>query len=151
MNNLTLALACAGVALLAAIVAHSAWQARKISALKPLQPHSAEQREPVFSDPSSVPAQTALPTDAMPLEPALDGPVDSAPPPPKHTLARIDALIDAIATLSLEAPISGDLALTHLPTTRRAGTKPFLIEGWNTQHKQWEFPLAGQRYRECPQ
>ena len=59
---------------------------------------------------------------------------------------RLDALIDAIATLSVESQISGEM-VSHLPPTRRAGSKPFFIEGLNALTKEWEPPLAGQRYR----
>jgi hypothetical protein len=65
----------------------------------------------------------------------------------KH-VQRLDALIDSIATLTLDAPISGSFAITHLPPTRRAGGKPFLIEGLNSETGEWEFPSAGQRYGE---
>ena len=69
------------------------------------------------------------------------------PAAPRRT-ARLDPLIDAIATLTLEAPVSGDLALLHLPPSRRAGTKPFLIEALNADSGDWELPAAGQRYGE---
>ena len=69
------------------------------------------------------------------------------PAPPRKT-ARLDPLIDAIATLALESPVTGDLALLHLPPSRRAGTKPFLIEGLNAETGDWELPAAGQRYSE---
>ena len=62
--------------------------------------------------------------------------------------ARLDPLIDAIAMLTLDAPVTGDLALVHLPPSRRAGAKPFLIEGLNAQTNEWELPAAGQRYSE---
>ena len=62
--------------------------------------------------------------------------------------ARLDPLIDAIAALTLDAPVTGDLALVHLPPSRRAGAKPFLIEGLNAQTNDWELPAAGQRYSE---
>ncbi len=68
------------------------------------------------------------------------------PAAPRKT-ARLDPLIDAIATLALESPVTGDLALVHLPPSRRAGTKPFLIEGENAATGDWEMPVAGQRYR----
>ena len=67
---------------------------------------------------------------------------------PARKTARLDPLIDAIATLALEAPVTGDLALVHLPPSRRAGTKPFLIEGLNAATGEWELPVAGQRYGE---
>ena len=69
------------------------------------------------------------------------------PAAPRKT-ARLDPLIDAIATLALEAPVTGELALVHLPPSRRAGTKPFLIEGLNRDTGDWELPAAGQRYGE---
>lgn len=62
--------------------------------------------------------------------------------------ARLDPLIDAIAMLTLDAPVTGDLALVHLPPSRRAGAKPFLIEGLNAETNEWELPAAGQRYSE---
>ena len=66
---------------------------------------------------------------------------------PRKT-ARLDPLIDAIATLRLDAPVSAELALMQLPPSRRAGTKPFLIEGLNAESGDWELPAAGQRYGE---
>ncbi len=82
------------------------------------------------------------------------GPMDNTTPlgdlrpiAPRKT-ARLDPLIDAIATLRLDTPVSGDLALAHLPPSRRAGTKPFLIEGLNAESRDWELPAAGQRYSE---
>ena len=62
--------------------------------------------------------------------------------------ARLDALIDAIAPLTLDAPTSGEHVLAHLPPSHRAGTKAFLIEGLNAETGQWEAPSPGQRYSE---
>ncbi|HSN33488.1 MAG TPA: cell division protein FtsZ, partial [Ideonella sp.] len=96
-------------------------------------------------------------------EPALDAPAATAGPrealesvtltlegrPLRRRMTlRLDALIDAITPLSLEAPIAADLALTHLPPTRRAGSKPFMIEGRNADSGEWESPAPGQRYAE---
>ena len=61
---------------------------------------------------------------------------------------RIDALIDVIATLQLDAPITGDLALAHLPASRRAGSKAFIVEGLDVADGQWGMPLPGHRYSE---
>jgi hypothetical protein len=68
--------------------------------------------------------------------------------PAARRQARLDALVDAIVPLSLEAPISGEMILSHWPATRRAGTKPFYIEGLNADSGDWEQPAAGQRYGE---
>lgn len=61
---------------------------------------------------------------------------------------RLDALIDAIVTLTLDAPVSGELALQHLPPTRRAGSKPFYVEGLDTETGTWEPLASGRRYGE---
>jgi hypothetical protein len=58
----------------------------------------------------------------------------------------LDALIDVIAMLELEAPTSGEAALQVMPTTRRVGSKMFLIEGLNAETGQWETVRNGQRY-----
>ncbi|WP_066334164.1 cell division protein ZipA C-terminal FtsZ-binding domain-containing protein [Azohydromonas lata] len=75
-------------------------------------------------------------------------PAVSAPAPVVRRGPRIDALIDVIATLALDARLSGEFIQAHLPTTRRAGTKPFLIEGLNAATAEWEPPAPGQQYRE---
>jgi hypothetical protein len=67
---------------------------------------------------------------------------------PRRQTARLDGLIDAIATLTLEAPISGEMAIAHLPPSRRAGGKPFMIEGLNAESGLWEPCIAQQRYGE---
>jgi hypothetical protein len=58
----------------------------------------------------------------------------------------LDALIDVIAPIALDGPASGDAALAAMPTTRRAGSKPFAVEGFNDNTRQWETPAPGQRY-----
>jgi hypothetical protein len=61
---------------------------------------------------------------------------------------RLDALIDAIVPLAVETPITGDLALAHLPPSRRAGSKPFYIEGLDAESGTWEVLSPGRRYGE---
>lgn len=65
-----------------------------------------------------------------------------------RTDARIDALIDAIVPLTLEAPASGDFVLSHLPPSRRAGTKAMLVEGLDAETGEWGPPQPGRRYGE---
>jgi hypothetical protein len=62
--------------------------------------------------------------------------------------ARLDALIDALVPLALDAPVTGDAVLAHMPPTRRAGSKPFYIEGLDTETGEWEAPVPGRRYGE---
>lgn len=73
----------------------------------------------------------------------------SQPPRRVHTgVARIDPLIDAIAALVPEQPLAGETVLAHLPPSRRAGAKSFLVEGLNAQTRDWEMPVAGASYSE---
>ena len=135
MSNLQIGLAIAGGVVLAAVVAHGAWSARKAA---PRQPQPADpalddspqtNHEPVLMD-------AEFDSDQFPLPPAARKPV-------------MDSLIDVIATVALDAPgqaVSGDAALAAMPATRRAGSKPFSIEGYNLASLVWETPVAGQRY-----
>jgi hypothetical protein len=140
MSSLTIALASLGGLVLAGVVAHGAWQARKAGPKRavveppPAAPPRVEPQEPVLDVGITHPAE--LP------EPVLEARV------PKRPSVKLDALIDAIAPLTVEAPITGELALLHLPTTRRAGSKPFLIEGLNAETGEWEPASPGQRYSE---
>lgn len=133
MSNLQLGLAVAGGLALVAVVGYNTWTSRKNAPLQadvpPTEPAGQEPMEPTFSEEDVQAYDKALPT-----------------PPKKPTL---DALIDVIASLALDpnaAIVSGDAAIAALPATRRAGTKPFAVEGFNTATQQWEAPVAGQRY-----
>lgn len=61
-------------------------------------------------------------------------------------LPALSPLLDALATLILPQPMGGHVILQALPTTKRAGSKPFLIEGKNLSNQQWEPVHADQRY-----
>jgi hypothetical protein len=147
MSSLTIALACVGGVVLAGVVAHGAWQARKAGPLRPVPSPPVEPREPVLIDPE-VPEVSVDAGSAAAARSAADLENDSSLPMPRRVTARVDPLIDAIASLTLEAPISGEMVLSHLPPTRRAGSKPFLIEGLNTETGEWESPVPRQRYSE---
>jgi hypothetical protein len=128
MSNFTLGLAILGGLILAIVVAWNTWTARKLT---PRQPALEERQEP---------GDMA----AGPVEPSFDP--DDTPLPMPERKPGLDALIDVLAALAVEAPVSGEAALAALPTTRRAGSKPFAIEGWNDAIQHWETPHAGQRY-----
>ena len=134
--SLTVALSILGAVLLAALLAHGWWSARRASPRKADAPLPAQRVEPALGDLPAVPAGSDGPDGAERRAPAL------------RRQARLDALVDAIVPLALEAPVSGDLVLSHWPGSRRAGTKPFYIEGLNTESGEWEQPAAAQRYGE---
>jgi hypothetical protein len=165
MSTLQLSLAIIGGLVLALIVAYNTWTTRR-NAPKRARPEDPERErgaEPVLrQDPGF---DTGLAT-RMPLspeefqgldrgrEPAVAHVVDPAEalqmPVPVFSVERrpgLDPLIDVIATLQPEHLVSGDAALAALPPTRRAGSKPFAIEGLNDITQQWEPPLPGQRYQ----
>ena len=115
--------------MLAAVVAHGAWQSRRN------QPRQADP-EPARVDPEG--GNTLF-------DPVFDAAQFPLPTPEKKP--GLDALIDVIVPLAFEHPISGDAALAAMPATRRVGSKPFAIEGFNETTQTWEMPLAGQRYK----
>lgn len=135
------ALAIAGAGVVVLVAAQGWWQARRAgprrAAAPAASPAVGERIEPG-------------------LEPGAGGDADTQPmtPPPElrarelRRPPRLDALIDALVPLTLESPVSGEFVLSHLPPTRRAGTKVFLIEGLDTETAQWEPPTPGRRYGE---
>lgn len=155
--SLTEALMLAGACVLVALMLHGWWIARRA------RPRDAESSlEPRRTEPG-LNAPGSTPHDAM--ESVLDAlhegdaaamaanaHADTLPmvtrSAPRRPSQRLDGLIDVIATLHLEAPVSGEAALAHLPTSRRAGNKPFAIEGLNTNTGEWEPPTGGERYGE---
>jgi ZipA, C-terminal FtsZ-binding domain len=129
MSALQISLAVAGGVVLAAVVAHGAWNSRRN------QPRQADP-EPARIDP--VGGNTVL-------DPATDAAQFPLPTPEKKP--GLDALIDVMVPLTFDSPISGDAALGAMPATRRVGSKPFAVEGFNEQTQIWELPLVGQRYK----
>lgn len=155
MNSLLLGLTVAGGVVLAGVVAHGTWTARKGA------PKLAEEDDalpaamtPVL-DPSLHPSPAVAPHPAISdlhIDPVFsvtqfDGQFGAdlvvAGPDKKSNL---DPLIDVIAAIQLDAVISGDAALAAMPVTRRVGSKPFAVEGLREAGSEWETPKAGQRY-----
>jgi ZipA, C-terminal FtsZ-binding domain len=153
--SLTEALMLAGAAVLVALLLHGWWIARRA------KPRDASPLADLRRNEPSLPRDGDSPSV---LESVLDvlhegdaathanAHADTLPmvnrPVVRKSSLRLDSLIDVLATLHLESPVSGDAALAHLPATRRAGSKPFAIEGLNTSSGEWETPHAGERYGE---
>jgi len=143
--NLTTALIVLAGLVLAGIVAQGWWKARRIAA-RPggglnavVGDEPGERREPAMGD-VSPPVDADLPASTTAR---VDGRLS-----PARRSVRLDALIDSIATLSVDAPIAGEGVLPHLPGANRAGTKPFFIEGLNSETGEWETIAANARYGE---
>ena len=133
MSNLQMGLAAVGGVVLEAMVGHAAWISRRS------QPRQAT------TDANTVAQQPP----GQDIEPELDAAaydVAKFPLPVPEKKPSLDALIDVIAPIALEDVVSGDAALAALPSTRRAGSKPFAVEGFNEASQSWEMPQPGQRY-----
>jgi hypothetical protein len=131
MSSLQVGLAIAGGLVLAGVIAHGTWTSRR-NAPRQAQPDTPSIEEPGFDDGSEPSARR---------EPVFDAPL---PLPEKKP--GLDALIDVMAPIELDGVVSGDAALAAMPPTRRAGSKPFAVEGLNEGNGLWEAPIAGQRY-----
>ena len=135
-------LAIAGVVVLVLIVAQGWWSARRAAPRRAALGGAAaaaggERVEPGFGDAGD---------DVASTQPATPPPEIRAGLPRRPQ--RLDALIDAIVPMTVESPLSGEFLLSHLPPSRRAGTKVFLVEGLDAETGQWEPPAAGRRYGE---
>lgn len=133
MMSMQLGLLLLGIFLLLAMAAYSAWLARK---------NKPRQAEPV--DPGLVASLEGRIEPHLSAHPLDGDPFASSPVPEKKP--ALDPLIDAVAPIALDAPVSGEAVLAALPSTRRVGSKPFFIEGFNAQGQRWEPPSAGQHY-----
>ena len=148
MSTLQVSLAVAGGLVLAGVVAHGAWSARRNLPRKA----TPEPKSEGAADDSLQRLEPVLDADLADLERAEPGfDTDSGLP----ALARmttperkpgLDVLIDAVAPVTVDAVVSGEAALAAMPSTRRAGSKPFAVEGLNASTDEWETPAAGQRY-----
>jgi len=65
---------------------------------------------------------------------------------PTEKRPSLDALIDVLAPVEIDSPISGEATLAALPPSRRVGNKLFSVEGLNAETGLWEHPRNGQRY-----
>jgi hypothetical protein len=138
MSKLQIGLAIAGGLLLAVLVAHGAWMARRNQPRQaepepPLrEPHGLP--DPLGGDPVATTAPARLDDDGLLLPASVE------------RRAPLDPLIDVIASIELEHPVSGEAVLQHMPATRRVGSKPYAVEGLHEADGLWEPPQAGRRY-----
>lgn len=130
-----LALAGLVLAILLGQGAWASWRAR---------PRVADVLPPERAEPDLAPAGDER------SEPSW-GEDDAAQPPRPASLrvkaaVQLDPLVDLVVELALDAPVSGETALSALPGSRRAGSKPLLFEGLDTEQGAWESVQPGARY-----
>ncbi len=159
MSTLQISLAVIGAVLLALIVAYNAWTARRNAPKKAVPSQDdqalAQRQEPAFDPESGIAGPISVLHDVdmrtEPLPPGVDARDVRDLPLPHSAIERrggLDLLIDAIAPLHIDQPLSGEAALAALPPTRRVGSKPFAIEGFNEAAQQWEQPLPQRTYHD---
>ncbi|MCB2017542.1 MAG: cell division protein FtsZ, partial [Hydrogenophaga sp.] len=171
MSTLQLSLAIVGGLVLAGVVAYNAWVTRRSAPRLASGEPDADKQSPMDA-PDTVPAPSSsrdsageIPEDER-IEPVLEDvpmeavsvreearPVPSVAVTLNHVVAApdkrpgLDVLIDAIAPLQLDGPVSGEAVIAALPGTRRVGSKPFAVEGLVEEGGDWESPRPGQRYQ----
>ncbi|MFZ4626528.1 MAG: cell division protein ZipA C-terminal FtsZ-binding domain-containing protein [Rhodoferax sp.] len=128
MNQLQLGLLVVGGAVLLAMVCYNLWLSWQN---RPARPSAGASPDFAAQEPT------------LDVESLADGGFVLPVPEKKPGL---DALIDVIAPIALEAHVAGEAVLAALPPTRRIGSKPFAVEGLNTVTERWEAAQAGQRY-----
>lgn len=145
MSELQIGTLILGVVVLVAMAAFNHWRTRQSlprtmreRPTGPRQEPRLDGAEPTLSEPSDD-TEAADPEPAPHKTPAL--PVVM----PDKRLG-LDDLIDSIAPLIIDHPVSGDALLAALPGSRRVGSKPFAVEGLNDDTQDWEQPRAGERY-----
>jgi hypothetical protein len=152
--SLTAALALLAAAVLFALGVHGWWRTRRprgatIGRVAADGADTVPERfePPLGLDDSGEPVPGGVALEEG-LQPVTQAELAAALRSPPRRELRLDALIDALVPLVLEQPLSGDAALAHLPPTRRAGSKPFYIEGLDMHTGLWESIAIGQRYSE---
>ena len=136
MTSFQTGLALTGLGILLAVLLHGVWASRRSRPRQASLPASTGDAE---KQDQGLPAERQEPT----LEASLEALTTFTAIEKK---AVLDALIDVIAPVLVEAPVSGDAALAAMPATRRAGSKPLAVEGLNVAISRWEIPAPGQRY-----
>ena len=140
-TTLTVALASLGGIVLAGVVAHGAWQARRAG------PKRAS--PPLREEPSALGAARRRRGRRSPTTTAHRTTPRRRPRRiSKRMPLQLDALIDACAPITLDAPVAGDVVLAHLLSKRHVGSKLLVVEGLDSENGAWEAPAAGRRYGE---
>ena len=107
-DSLTVYLGLLGAAVVLLVLVHGWWQSRSASVRQ-------VKRLPI--EPVDSTLGGGVEAVAGPLGAAVPNPHQV--PPVRKGHARLDPLIDAIATITIDAPVSGDHVLLHVPASRR--------------------------------
>jgi hypothetical protein len=134
LSDLQLSLGLIGFSLLVLVMIYNAMRIRKLDKNESLD-NSSESSEPSFSPVDGVLNKS---------EPSLGG---SSPANVQPAVAKIDPLIDCVASLRLPEPISGQEILSHLSDWPRNTQFTWMHEGLNTDGV-WQSITSEQSFTE---
>jgi len=126
MSNLQIWLAIVGGLVLVVLVAYNTWAARQ-NLPKQAEPLLTSEELDALSG-SDNSQQGSVSSSSMS---AVGFPDMAHDFPQPDQRGQLDALIDVIASMELDTPVSGEAALAALPPVRRVGNKLFIVEGLN--------------------
>jgi hypothetical protein len=131
LSSLQMSLAAVGGLTVVAVVIYNHWTSRKNEPRQadPVLEAKTSDMEPVLNTELAI-------SPSHGNEPLLDDGFANLPMPERKT--QLDALIDVIALIEVDQAVSGDAALAALPTTRRVGSKLFMVEGLSQETGLWD-------------
>ena len=141
MSSLQIWLAIVGGVILVVLVAYNAWTSRQNQPKQAEPLITAEELDALTQSETSIDGSPPLPIDALG---AYSQMAHEFPQPNQR--GQLDPLIDVMASMELETPVSGEAALAALPPVRRVGSKLFIVEGLNADTGEWENLQAGLFY-----
>jgi hypothetical protein len=139
LSSLQMSLAAVGGLTVVAVVIYNHWTSRKNEPRQadPVLEAKTSDMEPVLNTELAI-------SPSHGAEPLLDDGFANLPLPERKT--QLDALIDVIALIEVDQAVSGDAALAALPTTRRVGSKLFMVEGLSQETGLWDGLTPSRRY-----
>jgi hypothetical protein len=141
MSSLQMWLAIVGGLILVVLVAYNAWTSRQNQPKQAEPLITAEELDALTNSEATIDGVLALPADAVGGYSQM---AHEFPQPNQR--GQLDPLIDVMASMELEAPVSGEAALAALPPVRRVGSKLFIVEGLNADTGEWENLQTGLFY-----
>lgn len=141
MSSLQIWLAIVGGVILVVLVAYNAWTSRQNQPKQAEPLITPEELDALTQSETSIDGSPPLPNDALG---AYSQMAHEFPQP--NPRGQLDPLIDVMASMELETPVSGEAALAALPPVRRVGSKLFIVEGLNADTGEWENLQAGLFY-----
>jgi hypothetical protein len=141
MSSLQIWLAMVGGVILVALVAYNAWTSRQNQPKQAEPLITPEELDALTQSETSIDGLPPLPSDALGAYSQMGHEF-----PQPNQRGQLDPLIDVMASMELETPVSGEAALAALPPVRRVGSKLFIVEGLNADTGEWENLQAGLFY-----